>query len=87
MIGARLYAGKLVGQGDDVSGLNPTAYSSEWEYLRFLYLNWGQVGIGALVVPWRILVRVLQVSPDTFPWWLFASLNLFFVIVTPIHLS
>ncbi len=86
MIGTRLYAGKLVGQGDDVVILNPLAYSSEWEFLRFLYLNWGGVGAAVLVVPWRILIRVFQVSPDLFPWWLFASLNLFLIIVTPINL-
>ena len=84
VIGFALYAGKLHQAHDDIGLLSPVAFSSEWDFFSMFFMERGQIGTVLLVLPWRFLVRVFQPSPETFPWWLFSSLNLFCVVTAPL---
>ena len=78
LLGAIFYGDKLHGSGDDINNLAAVVGNgSSLEYLKWLYLNWGQTGTAILVVPLQIAVKLFHMTPDGFPWWFFASVNTF----------
>src|ERR1700690_1083615 len=78
LLGGVLYAGQLQGAGDDLNDLALTVgHGSILEYVKWYYLHWGQTGIILLLAPIQLVVKLLHVSPDGFPWWFFASINSF----------
>ena len=78
LVGVLGYRGKLHGGGDDMNNLAVTVGNgSSLEYVKWYYLNWGQTGIVALIVPIQAFIKLLHVTPEEFPWWFFASINAF----------
>jgi hypothetical protein len=78
LLGIVFYAGKIHGAGDDFNNLAAAAgHGSSLDYVKWYYFNWGQTGIILLVVPFQLVIKLLHVSPEGFPWWLFASINSF----------
>jgi hypothetical protein len=78
LVGVVAYGGKLHGGGDDMNNLAATVGNgSSLEYIKWYYLNWGQTGIVALIVPIQAAIKLFHLTPDGFPWWFFASINAF----------
>ncbi len=85
-LGFALYADKFYGAHDDITRLPPMMFKSEWDYLVYMYHETGFIGLALAVAPFRWLVRTFGLTPETFPWWLPASVNLFCIIGAPINL-
>ena len=86
IFGAFFYEGSIAGENDDLAYVSPLFYSTIFDFFKYFYNEFGVLGGTIIGFPWVTVAHIFSISPFEFPWWFPASLNLFYLIASPINL-